>query len=298
MLSKESIETLYLLFPFLVVVFATSIAWYKDLFQKRFILQPIHISLSETITPFILYLSLGTLVTTSFFLFDNHFKFTHFFSSKESSQVDLKPWINFFSFIIVALLLLLYCHFQNRRILQAFFGTRIRIKKNRHFFQKISYGIYYCLITLPFILLIGNCVNFCLLFLFNPIDNSEQIAVQHLKSTLSHYPLFICTCLLLTIFVPFIEEILFRGYLQHYLSQYFHTKYTIFLSSMTFTLFHFSPSQGLTNVPLLSSLFCLSCFLSLVYKRSGSLWSPIALHSFFNLFSIINIFINHYISIH
>lgn len=119
----------------------------------------------------------------------------------------------------------------------------------------------------------------------------EQIAVQNLRHTLANPLLFSLTALAVFILVPLTEEFLFRGLLQNWLKQKFSNSFAaIIVSSLVFTLFHYSSSHGVTNIELLSSLFLLSCMIGFIYERQRSLWAPVGLHGFFNLMSLIMLF--------
>lgn len=110
----------------------------------------------------------------------------------------------------------------------------------------------------------------------------EQVAVNQLKSTYSDPFLVISTVISIVIFAPILEEILFRGFLQTWLRSRFKPLIAISLTSFIFAGFHFSISQGITNITLICSLFILSCFLGFLYERQKTLWSSISLHAIFN----------------
>lgn len=90
----------------------------------------------------------------------------------------------------------------------------------------------------------------------------DQEAVKSLKSTMLYPSLMWMTVLSMVVFVPILEELLFRGYLQSFLRRMTSAKVAIGLSSIVFSLFHFSFAQGASNLELLGALFALSCFLS------------------------------------
>jgi membrane protease YdiL (CAAX protease family) len=102
--------------------------------------------------------------------------------------------------------------------------------------------------------------------------------------------LFWSSVILIVTLVPFLEEVLFRGFLQTWLRRVVGVSGAIWLTALTFALFHFSTSQGADNVELISSLFVLGCFLSFLRERQRSLWAPIGLHAAFNAISILMIY--------
>ena len=115
----------------------------------------------------------------------------------------------------------------------------------------------------------------------------EQGVVQNVRGTMKAPFLFVLTSFAITVLVPLTEEFLFRGLLQSWLKLKFLTPWpAIILSSIVFSLFHFSFEHGMSNIELLSSLFLLSCMLGYLYERQRSLWAPIGLHGFFNLMTL------------
>jgi membrane protease YdiL (CAAX protease family) len=118
----------------------------------------------------------------------------------------------------------------------------------------------------------------------------EQVAVRHFRYALGDPLIFWSTALAVVTLVPMVEEFLFRGLLQSWLRNKISRPFVaIALTSIIFALFHYSSSQGTSNIELLCSLFVLSCFLGYVYERQRSLWASIALHGFFNGMSVLMI---------
>ncbi|CAM0117372.1 lysostaphin resistance A-like protein [Rhabdochlamydiaceae symbiont of Dictyostelium giganteum] len=117
----------------------------------------------------------------------------------------------------------------------------------------------------------------------------EQAAVAYLKHNLETPLQAFFALTSIVIIAPVIEEFLFRGILQQYIKKFLSVRLSIVLTSFLFALFHFSSSQHLGNVSLISSLFCLSCFLGYLYEKQGSLYASIGLHMSFNLASSLQI---------
>ncbi|TXI39249.1 MAG: CPBP family intramembrane metalloprotease, partial [Nitrosomonas sp.] len=114
----------------------------------------------------------------------------------------------------------------------------------------------------------------------------NQVAVRHLKETYGDNLLLTMSTVAIFAFVPIIEEILFRGFLQNWLKSLFGTSKAILLTALTFTIVHFSPSQGIANVELIVGLFLLALFLGFLYERQQCLWPCIGLHCCFNAISV------------
>lgn len=122
----------------------------------------------------------------------------------------------------------------------------------------------------------------------------EQVAVKQLLETKGEPFLFVAMILVVIAVVPFIEELLFRGFLQNWLRRKIGRFRALVLTAVLFALVHFSTSQGIGNFELIVSLFTLSCFLGFIYERQGTLWAAFGLHVTFNAVSVIALsFIRH-----
>lgn len=158
-------------------------------------------------------------------------------------------------------------------------------------YKQLFIGIYTWFAAYPFVLVFSQAVALLVLGIFRK-PNLDQVAVSHLKSVLANPLLFLATSVELIILVPFIEEFLFRGLLQSWLKVKFkQATAAILLTSGVFSIFHYAGSQGISNIELLSSLFLLSCVLGFLYERQRSLWASMGLHAFFNMISILLIFV-------
>jgi membrane protease YdiL (CAAX protease family) len=152
----------------------------------------------------------------------------------------------------------------------------------------IGLGALTWFIAFPIVAVIGQFFDIIIYLFFN-VESYEQVAVRYLKTTLvSPSQLFIALLTILLI-APSIEEFLFRGCLQTFFKRHFGTKSAILLSALCFSIFHFSLSQGVGNIPLIASLFTFACFLGFIYERQSSLFASISLHVTFNLASSLRI---------
>ncbi|MGR3912371.1 MAG: CPBP family intramembrane metalloprotease [Candidatus Rhabdochlamydia sp.] len=140
----------------------------------------------------------------------------------------------------------------------------------------------------PFVAAINQLCD-AALFPFFDGKPYEQAAVAYLKHNLETPIQAFFALTSIVIIAPVIEEFLFRGILQQYIKKFLSVRLSIVLTSFLFALFHFSSSQHLGNVSLISSLFCLSCFLGYLYEKQGSLYASIGLHMSFNLASSLQI---------
>ncbi|MDP1835295.1 MAG: CPBP family intramembrane metalloprotease [Chlamydiales bacterium] len=152
-------------------------------------------------------------------------------------------------------------------------------------FRDISLGVITWFIAFPIVTLAAETIHDLSRMMIEapPLD---QVAVRHLKSTYGDYFLTGASTIAIVAFVPVIEELLFRGFVQSYLRQNHSAYVSILVTAGLFTLVHFSPSQGVANAELLTGLFFLSLFLGFLYERQGSLWACIGLHCIFNAISV------------
>lgn len=197
----------------------------------------------------------------------------------------LSGWLSVFS-ILAGFGSVLVVYFfipkeRRRMILQQNHGT---------FLRDVKVGIMSWLISFPLVTAFSQVISIVVLLIFQQ-SLVDQSAVRHLRGLLEDPLLFSLTTLEIVTIVPFTEEFLFRGLLQSWLKRKFnHVPLAIITTSFIFAAFHFSFSQGVTNIELLSSLFMLSCFLGFLYEKQRSLWATVSLHGFFNLISVFLIF--------
>lgn len=142
------------------------------------------------------------------------------------------------------------------------------------------------LLAFPLVTIIGHLSAILEKLLTPDFIQHEQVAVGYLKSLQDSPLLFWSTAFLFAILVPIFEEILFRGFLQTRFRCFLKPIPAILLTSLIFTLLHFSIEQGVSNIELLSSLFVLSCFFGFLYEKKENLWASIGLHVTFNTISI------------
>lgn len=150
-------------------------------------------------------------------------------------------------------------------------------------------GVLTWFVSFPIVSTLSEFIAIIFLVGFN-YTSVDQVVVSHLKDISSDKLLFTLTLLTIFTVVPMIEEVLFRGFLQSWLRSKMNRKSAIALTSLIFSLFHFSSTQGITNVELICALFVLSCFLGFLYEKQRSIWAPVGLHVFFNGISAMVIF--------
>jgi membrane protease YdiL (CAAX protease family) len=272
---------------FLIALFLSLItcfiAWYKRYFKlPDYDRKKVSISFREVVTIFLIYFGVSLIVP--FILVQIVRLFPDYLKAQLSTETDtVKAWINLIS---ITLLFGVFC---------TYFSCLS--KESRHsvlgegsyhgFFTNCGHfgmGLLTWLISFPLVLAVSQAFSILLVYL--DLTGNEQVAVRFLKSTMNIPFLFLITSLFVIFIIPTIEELLFRGFLQNWLSKFFGRIGAIILTAVIFSSFHFSLSQGWSNLEILPSLFTLALFLGFVYFRQKSIWASIGLHSAFNAINI------------
>lgn len=193
---------------------------------------------------------------------------------------EVRPWINLLMITVLFLVIALYTFKVERSALLEVWGrfTTPPTLPFRAF-------LYWCA-AFPCVLVISNAAH-ALLSLWITFPVVDQVAVQQVKLSLSNPFLYMLTSFSIVTMVPFVEEVLFRGFLQQYLKRYFPVSISIVAAAAIFALFHFSTDQGWMNVELIAALFAFSLFLGYIRESYQSLNGSIMLHSIFNGMSLL-----------
>lgn len=210
------------------------------------------------------------------------------FHYSQSGVWELPPsfergWMNIVAIFASALGVIFFC-----RVIEPQTKGIVSFQGWNKFKQDISWGALSWLICFPLVSLLAAAVSITLEY-FQLSGEADQVAVRYLKEILSERGLFWASFTLIIFIVPFVEETLFRGFLQTWLRRHLNRVPAIALSSAIFAGFHFSVSQGWQNINLLTALFLLACFLGFLYEKRGSIWAPAGLHMTFNAISEIAI---------
>jgi hypothetical protein len=195
--------------------------------------------------------------------------------------------LQFGAFLCTALLLFFYNLFQDRRVMLSLWKDT-RFPGKFPIAKDLSFAVLSWVISLPAVLSAAHLFSLISLGFFG-ISEKEQVAVLYMKRSLESPLAATLAFFSVLVAAPLIEEYLFRGIFQSYLRTKFSPAKAICASSLFFAFFHFAPSQGVANIPLIGSLFVFSIYLGFVYEKTRSLWSSIGLHVTFNLISVIRI---------
>lgn len=197
--------------------------------------------------------------------------------------------IQLFSMIAIFFLLQWFIYSQDTKLFRGIWSPKKQIPNHPTEFD-FGIGAASWLLAFPVASVVAEFVDRIIQSVFG-LSHYEQTAVQFVKAAAGAPFALIFAFFAVIIMAPLIEEFLFRGILQTYLKKRVGAISAILLSAFTFSLFHFSPGQGMGNISLITALFILGCFLGFLYERQKSLWASIGLHMTFNAISALRIII-------
>lgn len=241
------------------------------------------VRLKHVLGIFFLYFALAFLVIPGFALL-----LLYLFTDNVKTSFSLyHGWLQVAALLILFFSLLSFCALIDKQTVRAIFWGQ-KPSSFRRWCKSVGMGVVALIVSYPFMFLITLLLGFIASAIWGKVE-FEQLAVKQLKMTLSNPYLFLLSVFSVILLVPFMEELLFRGFLQSYLKKHLGIKGAIFLTAFIFAVVHFAPSQKEGNFQLIGALFVLSCFLGLIYEKEESLWAPIGLHSAFNGVSVLMI---------
>ncbi len=146
-------------------------------------------------------------------------------------------------------------------------------------------------LSLPLVLLTSMLLGALVTLLWG-VSPTEQTVVQELRKTTQTPAEFFAYAMVIVIFIPTLEELIFRGLIHSWLRQTFSNRSTILFSATLFAGVHFSSQLGVSNIQVLGSLWVLGICLGILFERTHSLIGSITLHALFNLGTVMVIFGN------
>ncbi len=246
----------------------------------RFPIEWLHV-----VAVFAIYFGVAILLTPIFGKILQHFLFA---SPTPITLLRYASWMNFINSGTILVILFAFFFYLPRSIHAPIW---MRPEEKKHAYkQDLFSALLAWIISFPLIIFVNQLVDWILAHIFQFQAMPEQIAVQFLKMTFGHPFYLVLAILTIVVFAPFIEEMLFRGFLQSFIRQHLGSKQAIVITSALFSFFHYSPEQGMSNLTIIASLFVFSLFLGFIYEKRGSLSSPIALHALFNLVNVGNLY--------
>ncbi len=196
-------------------------------------------------------------------------------------------WLNFLVTLFSLCALVLYCRVISPSVCQ---GILRNPATPPHFAQDLGYGLYSLVFAFPLFLITSALLDWFIRAALHIQELPDQIAVRFLKMTFATPLYFSLTALSLILFVPCIEELLFRGFLQSWLRKRLGPRVAIVLTAFCFSFFHYAGDQGAANLLVIGSLLPLALFLGFIYEKQNSLLASITLHASFNGISIFNLY--------
>lgn len=282
-ISNEYLTTI-LLFGTLGL-FTTFIAKSRGFFHCR--LQPIiPFSLAQLLGVFAIYLCMTFLGLP---IFITLFKYSYLFIYPEAPlPVFMLSWLQLLIIAINFFLIRSVLCSQHKTIWKQIWKKQ---SSTQSLMQDIGIGMLTWVISFPIVIAVGQLFDF-ILYLFFHLETYEQVAVRFFKKSIDSSSQLVPALIMIVCAAPIIEELLFRGCLQSYLKRYMKKNLAIVFSSLCFSAFHFSFSQGIGNISLLFSLFIFALFLGFIYERQGSLFASISLHMTLNVVSVVRILLS------
>lgn len=154
-------------------------------------------------------------------------------------------------------------------------NSKIRKSENIHFLKKMNSIIKRLILIWPLLLLVSFFTN----QFFN--EFREQDLVSKVRELRISYEL-LNIVVLAVIISPVLEEIFFRRLMYRSLKKNFGVLLAGTITSFLFAVVHL-------NLYAFPVLFVLSIILIIIYEKDNTIFSPMLLHSIFNLVMIISI---------
>lgn len=180
-------------------------------------------------------------------------------------------FVSLFVNVLICLYIFYIVRIEHRQSIAALGLSLINLPENT------KQGVKRYLITLPLIILAG--------FITNQISNFYGLTPETqdvVKWLLEEKSIFILVCLIFfgTIIAPIIEEIIFRGFLQSALKNYFGERYAILTSAFLFAAVHM-------DMFVFLQIFILGMLLGYLYEKTKTLAASVIVHILHNSLTMI-----------
>lgn len=149
-------------------------------------------------------------------------------------------------------------------------------------------GLFIGIMAFPVIMLVTNIVGWIVSKHYPRVD--QEALTFLLKLDRSSVIFYIMIASIICI-VPYVEEIIFRGFIQGFLGGLVHPILAVIITAGLFAMFHFAPSQQYGNIEIMSGLGVYSVLASFVRIRENAILSAIGMHAAFNAISLSTFFI-------
>lgn len=195
---------------------------------------------------------------------------------KNFSYIEYHYFYFFYEFILL-ILLLLYVKKRNLQLAEE------RLFKKIHYVIP-GYALY---------ILLGASFALCLLFIFPSAEGlvDQRRLLDRICHTDNYFlSIAIMKGIILTVFAPIYEELLFRLLIEKTLSKYTRQLFATAVASLIFALLHMNANLGTYNFFILSSMFIFSSISSLLYYKTRSIAPSILFHALHNSFVLLSFF--------
>ena len=210
---------------------------------------PHPLPLWQTVGVFATFLLISYLLLPLFALALAYFKTGSVIAIGSLSNVWL-GWIQVAAFFILLVALLFYCKcLKKEDALEVFWGGK-RKQYLSTAFKDIGFGAMTWLVSYPIVVTTSLLAGFVSFQLWG-VRGIEQLAVKQLLKFLDEPFLFACLALSVVLIVPFMEELLFRGFFQTWLKRFVGRGWSVAITSLLFACVHFAPSQKTVNFDLI-----------------------------------------------
>ena len=151
--------------------------------------------------------------------------------------------------------------------------------------KKWAKGAFFGVLFYPLIFSVAWVVGLCVsLFVHEPQPPQNILTFL---GQLKQSPLLFWEVALSIIFlVPYIEELLFRGFLQSFLGGMVHPLLAVLITGLVFSSFHYSSLQKSSNFAIMSGLFVFSLLVSRLRIRENAVIASVGMHAGFNAVSL------------
>lgn len=153
----------------------------------------------------------------------------------------------------------------------------------KNFRENFEYSFKYYFAGL--LIMIGSNLIITLFFK-NAIAGNEELV----RSAIDDFPLYMVFSV--SIYAPFVEELIFRHSIRDCVRPYKQNKLTkfiyVFISGFVFALLHIlGTAQGLIDYIFIIPYMSLGVAFALLYYNTNNIWSSILMHAFHNTITII-----------
>ena len=151
--------------------------------------------------------------------------------------------------------------------------------------KKFIKGAAIGVLIFPIILLTVWIVGVAML-LFSSEPKSPQLSLELFFNIPPAGMMFWAMVAVAVVLAPYVEEMLFRGFLQGFLYGLIHPALSVLATSAAFAAVHYSSFQKGSNVEIMAGLFLFAIIASNLREREDSIYASIAYHAAFNATSL------------